>query len=119
MSQAREAETVDHRLVGGEAKQARTRVALLRQRRDRAYLGKAETKTKDLTGDVPILVEPRRESERIWKVETEGFDGEARIIGSGWWQRDSAKRLDCPLMRGLWIETEQQGPRERGVNAGH
>jgi len=43
MSLAREAETVDHRLIVSETKEARTRIALLRQRRDCANLGKAET----------------------------------------------------------------------------
>jgi len=43
MSLAWEAETVDHRLIASETKEARTRIALLRQRRDCANLGKAET----------------------------------------------------------------------------
>jgi len=43
MSLAWEAETVDHRLIASETKEARTRIALLRQRRDCANLGKAKT----------------------------------------------------------------------------
>ena len=81
MSLARKAETVDHRLIGGEAKEARARIALLRQRRDRAYLGKTEAKAEDRIGNFAILVEARRKAKRIWEIETECLDREARVVG--------------------------------------
>jgi len=116
MSLAWEAETVDHRLIGGETKQARARLTCLRARRDRAYLGEGETQTQYRIDNFAILVKTRREPERIGKIETESADREARVV---WRGRPPGKfllnfkRSNRPFMRTLGIEPEQQGTRER------
>ena len=52
----------------------------LRQRRDRANLGKAETQTQDIIDNFAILVKARRKPKRIRKINAESADREARIV---------------------------------------
>ncbi len=103
-----EAETVDYRLVGVEAEQARTRIAGLRPRRDRADFGKAEAKRKDRVNGLAIFVEARGQAERIWKDEPERLDRKARIIhpggGETWQERQGRDRQH---MRRLRVEAIQ------------
>ncbi len=68
MPLAGEAETVDHRLVAGETKPARARITGLRQRRDRAYLCKAEAQTQYRIDNFAILVEACTKSDRIREI---------------------------------------------------
>ena len=78
----------------------------MRQRRDRAYLCKAEAQTQYRIDNFAILIKTRRESERVGKIEAESADRETRIVGRGRRQGDIAKCLDRPLMRGFGIEAK-------------
>ena len=59
-------------LVGTEPKDPRPRIAGLRLRRDRADLGKAEAQTKQRIWHFGMLVEARRNADRIGKVQSKG-----------------------------------------------
>ncbi len=78
-----EAQAIDERLVAGQSKQPWARVARLRARRESADLDKAEAGRQQPARDLRILVEPRRQSERVRKGHAEGFDAEARVAGLG------------------------------------
>ena len=93
MSKAREAETVDHRLIAAETKQARARLTCLRPWRDRTYLGEAETQTQYRIDNFGVLVEAGREFERIGKIETKGADREGKVV----WRRRQPWRVGLPL----------------------
>ena len=75
-----EAEPVDDRLVAREPKHARTRIAGLGQRRDRAHLDETEAPPQQRIGHLPMLVEPCRHPHGIGKVETEGAHCKAGVI---------------------------------------
>src|SRR3546814_5708076 len=62
-----EAHAVDDGAIFHQAEQARAGVAQLRQRRQRAKLGKAKTQTVHLMCDLAILVETCREAHWIGK----------------------------------------------------
>ena len=66
-----EAEPVDHGLVGFEAKQPRARIARLRQWRHRADFDKAEAETQQRVRHLGVLVEARRDPDRIGEIEPE------------------------------------------------
>src|SRR3546814_6117388 len=65
-----EAHAVDDGAIFHQAEQARAGVAQLRQRRQRAKLGKAKTQTVHLMCDLAILVETCREAHWIGKAQT-------------------------------------------------
>ena len=113
MSLAGEAETVDHRLIAGEAKQARARLTCLRQWRDRAYLGEAETQTQDGIDNFAILIKTRREPERVRKIETESADREARVVWRGQAAQGMLRMPEWPIHAQLGIEPEQNRTRQR------
>ena len=116
MSKTVEAKSIDHRLVPDQAKQARARIAGLRQRRNRSDFGKAEAKAQHRVDDLAILVETGREPDRIWKIEAESADGEARVVRPDGGQRQFRQRLDAQPVGGLGIEPEQDRPHEDGQN---
>ena len=74
-----EAKSIDQRLVRGKPEQPRLGIARLRQRRQRADLDKAETRAEQSIRSLCVLVEARRDAQRIWKFEAERGDGETRV----------------------------------------
>ena len=77
-----EAETVDQSAVADQAEDARLRVADLRQRRHGANLGKAEADPDHDVGHASVLVEARRDADRIGQMDIPDIDAEARVIGT-------------------------------------
>ena len=75
-----EAEPVDHAFVGVEAKQARTRIARLRLRRHAADLDEAEAEPEQLIRHLGILVEARREADRIGKRQPERLHAQLLVV---------------------------------------
>ena len=104
-----EAEAVDHAFVGFEPEQARARIAGLRQRGDRADLDEAETQPQQRVRDLRVLVETRRDPDRIGKIEPEGAHAQLGGVGGRSRQRHIAQSLDRQAMRVLGIE----GPHQR------
>ena len=76
-----EAQPVDHRRVGLQPEHARPRIAGLRQRRDGADLDEAEAQPQQRVGHFGVLVEARRDADRIGKAQPERPHREPRIIG--------------------------------------
>ena len=112
-----EDKAIDHRFVGRETKQARARIAGLRQRRHRTDLGKAEAERKRCFNRLAVLVEAGGKADRIGKIEAKRLHREARIVGFRRAERQPGQRPDRNPMRGLGIEAEHQRPRG-GVEAG-
>jgi hypothetical protein len=114
-----EAVAVDDAAILDEAEGARTGVARLRTRGQRADLDEAEAEAEHGVGDVGVLVEARREPDRIGKIETEGRDRESRIVLLRRARRQSRQRGDGGAMGGLGVEQAQQGQGEaEGVGHG-
>ena len=68
------------RLVGIEAEQARPRIARLRLRRHAADLDEAEAEPEQRVHHLGILVEARRESDRIGKRQAEGVHAQLLVV---------------------------------------
>src|SRR3546814_7408115 len=74
------AHAVDDGAIFHQAEQARAGVAQLRQRRQRAKLGKAKTQTVHLMCDLAILVETCREAHWIGKAQTRDCACKCRVL---------------------------------------
>jgi len=103
-----EPEAVDHGAVGGQAKQARARIARLRQRRHAADLDEAEAESQKLVGHLGMLVKAGRDPDRIGEREAEGVYGELLVVGRGTRQRRTPERGERQRVRGLGIERAQE-----------
>jgi hypothetical protein len=64
-----------------QPEQARTRIARLRPRRDAADLDQAETDIEQRVRYLGVLVEARREADRIGQAPAPDFDAEDRRVG--------------------------------------
>ena len=85
------------------------RIAGLRQRRDGADLGKAETHAEHGIGHARVLVEACGDAERIRKREPPQADRQARIIGRRGARIDAGlERFQGELVGGLGRQREQQ-----------
>ena len=78
-----EAEPVDDAPIGVEAKDARPRVAPLRQRRDGADFDKAKAQAQQRVRHLGILVEPRRHADRVGEIEPEGAHRQPFVVAGG------------------------------------
>ncbi len=87
-----EAEPVDHRLVGIEAKQPRPRIARLRLRRHAAGFDEAEPEPEQRVHHFGILVEAGREPDRIGEPQAESRNGELCVVRRRARQR---RALEC------------------------
>ena len=114
-----EAEPVDHRLIGLEPEHARPRIAGLRQRRHRADLDEAEAQAEQRVRHLGVLVEARRDADRIGKVEPEGPHRQPRIIGRRPPPRGEFQGLDGERMSIFRIERPQQRPGQAVEKANH
>ena len=74
-----EAEPIDHRAVFAQAENARTRISLLRQRRDGAAFYKAKARREQAVRRFTILVEAGSHAERIGKIEASERRAQTRI----------------------------------------
>src|SRR5690606_25524084 len=82
-----EAHPVDDGAVSDQSKQARARVSLLWQRRDRANLDVAEAEGRQTTNTDGVLVEPGRDPERRGELPPECAHGEGGV-----WGRDPSQQ---------------------------
>ena len=73
-----EAHPVDDGAVGDEPEQARPRIAVLRDRRDRAHLDVPEAERVEPAGGAHVLVEPGRDAERRLEAQSERRRSAAR-----------------------------------------
>ena len=67
-------------LIARQPENPRPRIAGLRQRRHRAGFDEAEAEPQNRIDRLAVLVEPRREAERIGEIKAERFHREPRII---------------------------------------
>ena len=104
-----EAEPVDESPIGCEPKEARARVAVLRQRRDRSDLDEAEAEAEHRVGRLRILVETRGKTDGIGELESERTHREPRVARHG---RRPRMQMTCSAdgraMRPLRIEEPQR-----------
>ena len=105
-----EAEPVDHGLVGVETEEARTRIALLRARRDGANFDEAETEAEQRVRHFGVLVEAGRDADRIGEIQPEYAGREFRIVGARARQGREPQARQSQPMRVLRIEGMQEGP---------
>ena len=106
---AGKAHAVDDAAILGQAEQAGPGIALLRPRRDAADLDQAEADAEQGVGDLGILVEARRQADRIGQGAAPDLDGERRRIrppvGR---QQPGLERAQGQAVRGLGVETRQE-----------
>jgi hypothetical protein len=76
-----EAQSVDYGGIAVQAKQARPRVARLRERGHRPRLGKAESRPQHGVDGLAVLVESCRGSDRVGEVEAEGPHRQPPVVG--------------------------------------
>ena len=107
-----EAHAVDHRRVLRKPEQPRARVSRLRQRRHRADLGEAEAQRQHLVRHLGILVEARRQPQRIGKAQAQRIDSQHRVCRGRSRRRNHRQCTDRQPMRCLGIERVQQRPGE-------
>jgi hypothetical protein len=93
-----EAEAVDERIRFGQAKEPRRRVSRLRARRDGAKLDEAEAKARERIDVRRVLVESRRETDGIGKVESHCAHGEG-----GHARKDKAREEKPCAVRGFGV----------------
>ena len=103
-----EAQPIDDRLVGLEAKQARSRVAGLGLRRDRSDLYETEAEPKQRVRNFRILVKTGRKADGIRKLESERTDGELVAVGRRPGEGHKPQRLNGKPVRVLRIERTQE-----------
>jgi hypothetical protein len=111
-ARAVEAEPVDHRLVGIEAKQARPRIARLRLRRHAAGFDEAESEPQQRIHHFGVLVETGRKADRVGKSQAEGRDSELLVIRRRTPQWRQPERLQRQRMRLFRVERAQQRRRK-------
>ena len=96
---------------------ARTRVAGLRQVRHRPDLDEAEAERGELPRDLPVLVEPRGQPDRVLKPESEPFERAERRAREAT-RRGAARafraergrqRAQGELVRRLRLKPEERG----------
>ena len=114
-----EAVAVDHGLIRRQAKQARPRVARLRQRRHATDLDGAKAKAQATIDRLAVLVEAGGEAERIWKSTTERLDCEALIVRARRGARQQPHGRDREMMGALGIEPRDERAREPIAEAQH
>ena len=120
-----EAEPVDHRLVGIEAKQARPRIARLRLRRHAAGLDEAEAEPEQRIDHFGILVEAGRKADRIGKLRpkaaTPSFSSSGAGRGSG--ASFSARSASACACSGIEHAQQRRGEaveqRDHGASSGN
>ena len=104
-----EAQPVDHRFVRCQPEDARLRVAGLRQRRDRADLGKAEAEAKQRIGNLGVLVVAGGHAERIGEIDAADADFQPVVAHGPPGDRQPAfQRRDRQAVGGFRIECEQE-----------
>ena len=101
------------------SEQPRTRIARLRQRRDRADLDEAEAEMKKRVGNLGVLVEARRKADRIGEVQPEGPHCKPRIVRLARKARRELEALDGESVGVFGIKRPQQWPREAVEEANH
>ncbi len=108
-----EAEAVDDGPVGRQPEDARARIALLRQGRDRADLDEAEAEIEERVDHFAVLVEAGGEPERIGKVEIEHPAGEPRVGERPAGNDVAAETVESEPMCLFRIEAEEKWPEQR------
>jgi hypothetical protein len=103
-----EAQAIDQALVGHQPKQARARIAGLRQRGNGADFDKAEAQAQQRIGDLAVLVKACRHAERVGKVETEGPYRKRAVIGGRLSQRREPQRRNRKPVRVLGLHEAQE-----------
>ena len=106
-----EAHAVDQRLVGGEAVQARLRIAALRARRDRAHLHEAETEFRQPADGHGVLVQTRGDAQPVREPHAaeQRRRRDARRAGN---QPRAPERRQRQGVRRLRRQSEQEGTQQ-------
>src|SRR6516162_7875592 len=114
-----EAQAIDHALVAVEPKDARARIAGLRQGRDGSNFDEAKTELEQRVGYLGMLVEARCHAHWIGEIEPEGTHGEPGVVRDqlGEWRK--SQRVDGNPMGVLRVEHAQHRPRKRHEQADH
>jgi hypothetical protein len=114
---------VDERAVERQAEESGARVAGLRQIRHRAHLDEAEAERGKLRRHAPVLIEARRDADRVGKTQAEAAQlSKARAFGRP--PRDATQRrraeaererVKCELVCRLRRQLEEQGTQQRAI----
>ncbi len=115
-----EAKAIDDAFILDEAEDARSRIARLRLRRDRADFGKSEAEFQERFRHLGVLVETRRHAERIFKADAGHRLGET-LVGahSAGGNHAGFQRRDRKPVRRLGVEQEQAAAAERLEGVDH
>ena len=119
-----EAHPVDHGAVGDEPEQPRPRVAVLRDRRDRAHLDVPEPERVQPLRAADVLVEarPRRRtaSRRSARAPRSAAAGAGRVSARAAHENggtpSSADHDHRRVVRGLGVHAREDGPEEEGIH---
>jgi hypothetical protein len=112
-----EAQAVDHSVRGGQAEQARARIAGLRARRHGADLDEAEAEAGQRIDIIAVLVEAGGEPYRVRKTQSHHVaragGGRSRRGGREAQPGEDGKGLEREMVRLLRVESEQQRAQQR------
>ncbi len=112
-----EAHAVDHRLVVGQAEQARLGIAGLRARGDAADLDEAEALTQHGVGHFAILVEAGGQPDRIGKIEAPMAAGQQGVADRAPCRHEAGlEQAQRHAVRRLGRQQTQQRKSETGEN---
>ena len=111
--EAVESVPIDHRPVFAQSKRARLRVPRLRQRRHAPDLHEPESHSHQRLVRSRVLIESRRQSDRVVESHPERVDGERRRVASPPSRSESQReRRDADVVRRLRVQRSQRGRRE-------
>ena len=112
---AGEAHGIDQGIVGGQAEDARPRIARLGARRDGADLDVAEAERGQRAEGDAILIEAAGQAERATEAEAQALDGEGRIVVGEGGAEDAA---ECRRAAGAGEQGQDQLVGALGVELG-